>query len=206
MTIYEKLSEIQNELEVPKSQYNSFGKYNYRSAEDILSAAKPVCKKHNTVLVIRDDIVEIGGRVYVKAIATLFDLDPVNDVNDRIMVTAYAREADNKKGMDEAQVTGATSSYARKYALNGLFNLDDTKDADTDAYTSQTKKAKTTTRKKQNKTVSVKQATEIEDLINKSGVSFDDVKDYYGISDLSQMTIEQYESAKKFIKEAMGDA
>ena len=130
MTLKEKLSAIQNELKAPKGQYNNFGKYNYRSAEDILEAVKPICLKHKTVLVLNDEVKQIGERYYVEAFATLYDLESV----ETFKITAYAREEETKKGMDASQVTGATSSYARKYALNGLFNIDDTKDADTDEY------------------------------------------------------------------------
>lgn len=130
MTLFEKLSAIQNELSVPKSNFNNFGKYSYRSAEDILEAVKPICKKHKTVLVLSDEVKQIGERYYVEACATLHDLESEN----ALQVTASAREEESKKGMDASQVTGATSSYARKYALNGLFNIDDTKDADTDEY------------------------------------------------------------------------
>lgn len=133
MTLKEKLSAIQNELSVPKSNFNSFGKYNYRSAEDILEAVKPICLKHKTVLVLNDEVKQIGERYYVEAFATLYDLESV----ETFKITAYAREEETKKGMDASQVTGATSSYARKYALNGLFNIDDTKDADTDEYHNQ---------------------------------------------------------------------
>jgi hypothetical protein len=134
INIYEKLSNIQQELKAPKNQYNSFGKYKYRSCEDILEGVKPVCNKHRATLVIRDELELVGDRFYVKAIATLYDWD--SDM--KIENSAYAREELTKKGMDSSQITGATSSYARKYALNGLFNIDDTKDADTDAYANQT--------------------------------------------------------------------
>ena len=119
------LKEIQSELKAPKGQRNNFGNYNYRSAEDILEAVKPLLKKHNCALVISDDIVEVGGRVYVKATAMLAIAN-----TPFASASAFAREAESKKGMDEAQVTGAASSYARKYALNGLLAIDDTKDAD----------------------------------------------------------------------------
>jgi hypothetical protein len=127
--IYERLALVQSKLKAPKSQTNSFGGYFYRSCEDILEAVKPILKEYNLTLTLSDDVVEIGGRVYVKALASLFDAD---DVKDKITVNAFAREAQNKKGMDDGQITGATSSYARKYALNGLFCIDDTKDDDTD--------------------------------------------------------------------------
>lgn len=136
--IYEKLAAIQQELKAPKGQYNSFGKYKYRSCEDILEAVKPICAKHKTALVLLDDIREVSGRFYVVAQAQLHDCESDNAVTS----TAFAREPDEKKGMDDSQITGTASSYARKYALNGLFCIDDTKDADTDEYKQQEKKCK----------------------------------------------------------------
>lgn len=126
-----RVSDIQHELKCNKSQYNAFGKYSYRSCEDILEAAKPICRKYETVLFLTDEIKNIGDRYYVEATATLADIN----TEERITVKASAREQATKKGMDESQITGSSSSYARKYALNGLFNIDDTKDADTDEYT-----------------------------------------------------------------------
>lgn len=131
MNIYEKLSAIQNELKCPKSQYNSFGKFRFRSCEDILEAAKPICRKYNALLVLEDTVEAIGDRIYVKAIAVLWDIE---NPGESLSNQAYAREDFEKKGMDGSQLTGTSSSYARKYALNGLFNIDDTKDADTDAF------------------------------------------------------------------------
>lgn len=125
MSIHEALRNVQKQLKAPKGQYNSFGKYHYRSAEDIIEAAKPVLYDNGLSLNIKDEVVMIGARIYVKATATLF-----NDNGESISSEAFAREEDAKKGMDASQVTGATSSYARKYALNGLFAIDDTKDAD----------------------------------------------------------------------------
>lgn len=119
-----KLSLIQSELKAPKNQRNTFGNYNYRSAEDILEAVKPLLAKHECTMTISDTIVEVGGRVYVKATATFLDGD------NKAEVCAFAREEETKKGMDAAQITGSASSYARKYALNGLFLIDDTKDPD----------------------------------------------------------------------------
>ena len=138
MNIHEKLAAVQSEMKAPKNLYNSFGKYSYRNAEGICEAFKPFGKKHGLSLILSDDVVEIGGRVYVKAVATLHDTESP----DTVSVSAFAREAETKKGMDDAQVTGATSSYARKYALNGLFLLDDTKDPDTDEYRQQVEKGK----------------------------------------------------------------
>lgn len=121
------LRSIQCELKAPKGQYNSFGKYSYRSCEDILEAVKPLLDKYKATVYITDEVVSVGDRIYVKATATFVDKD-----GKEVSVSAFAREPVARKGMDEAQVTGATSSYARKYALNGLFLIDDTKDADTD--------------------------------------------------------------------------
>jgi hypothetical protein len=118
------LVKIQAELKAPKNQTNAFGKYKYRSAEDIVEAVKPILSKYGTALVISDEVLQVGDRIYVKATASLLHLEEV------ISVSGWAREEEVKKGMDAAQITGSASSYARKYALNGLFAIDDTKDAD----------------------------------------------------------------------------
>ena len=131
MKLHEKLLAIQTKLRAPKGQYNSFGKYSYRSAEDILEAVKPLNSEQGVLLTITDEIKEVGGRIYVVATAS------VSDGTDTLQVSAFAREPENKKGMDESQITGATSSYARKYALNGLYAIDDNKDADTDEHKQQ---------------------------------------------------------------------
>lgn len=131
LTLHEKLMHIQHELKAPKNLRNNFGGYNYRNAESILEALKPLLVKYGATVTITDTIEDIGGRIYVKATATIYDS---NASAMPIGVEAYAREAETKKGMDEAQITGATSSYARKYALNGLFLLDDTEDVDSEAY------------------------------------------------------------------------
>ena len=128
--VYGKLLSVQKELKAPKGQYNSFGKYNYRSCEDILEGVKPLLDKYKATLFIADSLELIGSRFYVKAVAKFVDTES----GDTVESSAYARESEEKKGMDSSQVTGATSSYARKYALNGLFLIDDTKDADTDQY------------------------------------------------------------------------
>lgn len=125
----QKLLNIQRDLKAPKSQYNSFGKYNYRNCEDILEAVKPLCAREKACLTISDEVVQRGDRYYIQATATLHDAETGVII---ALVTAYAREEAEKKGMDGSQVTGAASSYARKYALNGLFDIDDTKDADSD--------------------------------------------------------------------------
>ena len=134
MEIYEKLNKIQSELKAPKGQYNKFGKYSYRSCEDILEALKPHLLKYGCVVTLTDDMQLIGDRYYLKATATITDAESGKSVSN----VALAREDKERAGMSESQITGTASSYARKYALNGLFLIDDTKDADTDAYHEQT--------------------------------------------------------------------
>ena len=120
--LVKKIAKIQQELKAPKNQRNNFGGYNYRSCEDILEAVKPLLG--SLILTINDEVVEVGGRIYVKATAT------ITDGKNSVSNSAFARESESRKGMDDSQITGATSSYARKYALNGLLCIDDTKDAD----------------------------------------------------------------------------
>ena len=127
MNIYEKLLKVQVELKAPKGQYNSFGKYKYRSCEDILEALKPVLDKFKLTLFIKDDVIEVNTRTYVKATIVLVNIEKPDEI---IETSALAREEETKKGMDGSQITGASSSYARKYALNGMFMIDDTKDSD----------------------------------------------------------------------------
>lgn len=126
MSVYLKLSKIQTTLKANKNQYNSFGKYSYRSCEDILEALKPLLKENKAAVILKDEIVELNGRFYIKATATFIDAEN----GEKVETTALAREEENKKGMDLSQVSGSTSSYARKYALNGLFAIDDNKDSD----------------------------------------------------------------------------
>lgn len=130
MTLKEKLSELQNLLKVPKNQYNEFGKYYFRNCDDIMEATKPLCKELKCLIICTDEIEQIGNRYYVVGFANLYDLES----DEAIIVKSYAREEETKKGMDASQITGASSSYARKYALNGLLQLDDTKDADSNEY------------------------------------------------------------------------
>lgn len=127
MNVYEKLTYVQSKLKAPKNQYNSFGKYNYRSCEDILEGLKPLLKEINAIVTLSDTIIQIGDRYYLQSIATFID----SESTEGISTTSLAREDEVKKGMDLAQVTGSVSSYARKYALNGLFAIDDNKDSDT---------------------------------------------------------------------------
>lgn len=144
--VLKKLFNIQQELKVPKNQRNTFGNYNFRSCEDIMEASKPICAKYNCILLCSDLITYIGDRYYVQATATLFDLDS----EESIEVTAFAREEETKKGMDASQITGASSSYARKYALNGLLQLDDNKDPDTNEYSKQQGKVNNKPQKQNN--------------------------------------------------------
>lgn len=128
MSVYSKLTVVQAKLKAPKNQFNKFGNYKYRSCEDILEALKPVLNEEKATVFISDSIERIESRYYVKATATFID----SETGETVSNTAYAREPENKKGSDESQITGASSSYARKYALNGLFLIDDTKDEDTE--------------------------------------------------------------------------
>ena len=125
MNIQQKLLKVQSELKAPKNQFNAFGKYKYRSCEDILEALKPILLEHELTLTISDEMIVLGDRFYLKANAV------ISDGSEKIINSAFAREPEDKKGADASQITGMASSYARKYALNGLFLIDDTKDADT---------------------------------------------------------------------------
>ena len=126
MSVYKKLIEVQTKLKAPKNQYNSFGKYSYRNCEDILEALKPILHEVGATIIISDEVVSVNERYYVKATVKFIDIE----TGEVVEASANAREEDNKKGMDSSQLTGSTSSYARKYALNGLFAIDDTKDSD----------------------------------------------------------------------------
>lgn len=187
----EALKKIQAELKAPKGQFNSFGKYNYRSAEDILEAVKPLLSKHDALLTLSDEVVEIGGRVYVKATAAITDSEGAT-----LYITAYAREAEKKTGMDDSQITGTASSYARKYALNGLFLIDDTKDADTDAYTAQTQAAE----KKANKKVSANTIKRINELIEITDSNIGKLLVFFKVSKLEDMTADQAEKCIQMLE------
>ena len=144
--IFAALMAVQAELKAPKNQHNSFGKYDYRSAEDIIEAVKPLLKENGLFLNMSDDIVLIGDRYYVKATVKVVDVV----TGESVQTSALAREAAQKKGMDESQVTGTASSYARKYALNGLFAIDDNRDADADEYARQTSQSAAGARSQRN--------------------------------------------------------
>lgn len=185
MGLREKLLNIQTELKAPKGQYNSYGGYKYRSCEDILEAVKPLLKANNCLLRISDDIVNIGDRYYIKASATIQDAKTEESITN----IAYAREEETKKGMDGAQITGTASSYARKYALNGLFLIDDTKDADTDEHAKQTG-------------AEPKKATEKQvEYIKKLSKDINSITSYYKVDKLEDLTGEQ---AKAVINQLKG--
>lgn len=175
-----RLLNVQNKLKAPKGNYNSFGKYKYRSAEDILTAVKPLLEEEGLCMIISDDVFMMeNGWVYIKANVQIYDCE---DITKPIATnTALARESENKKGMDSSQITGTASSYARKYALNGMFLIDDTKDADTDEYHEQTKPSVPTmaTINAQIKTLKL-----TEDNIN-------EIKSKYQVKDLKDMTDDQ---------------
>ena len=183
MNVYEKLIAIQSELKAPKSQYNNFGKYAYRNCEDILESLKPLLKEHKSTIYISDEIVTVLERFYIKATVTFIDAE----TGEKIINTAYAREEEDKKGMDGSQVTGASSSYARKYALNGMFAIDDTKDSD---FTN-------TTVKGDNSALSEAQIKRLLAIASKVNISADDVKvvvaKKFGVQDLRKMNKQQYD-------------
>lgn len=175
-----ELIAIQQELKAPKAHRNTFGNYNYRNCEDILEAAKPLCKKHDVMLTVSDEIVQLGNRYYIKATATISNKD------ESVSVSAFAREAETKKGMDESQITGTASSYARKYALNGLFLIDDTKDADTDE-----NKIEAEERTKADALATESQIEELIEHINAKGKGVNGILTKYKVNDLSELTQSQ---------------
>jgi hypothetical protein len=154
---------IQTELQAPKGQYNNFGKYSYRSCEDILKALKPLLRQTKTALIIEDDIKQVGERIYVHAVVSLYQGQKMIGSS-----SAFAREPISKKGMDDSQITGTASSYARKYALNGLFAIDDTKDADTDEH-EQTKRNAPAVQAKEPRVPHVEQLVKQKDAMDGSG-------------------------------------
>lgn len=188
--LVKKIIEIQSTLKAPKGQMNKFGNYRYRSSEDILEAVKPLLKEQGLILNLSDEICLIGERYYVKATAT------ITDGTDKLEVTAYAREADDKKGMDSSQVTGATSSYARKYALNGLLCIDDTKDAD--ATNTHGKEATEVTKADMDDDTHLIGSTQIkhlQKLIEFKGVDGSKVLSSYKVSDFAEMNFAMYKNA-----------
>lgn len=196
---YMKLVVVQNELKVPKTNLNTFGKYYFRNCEDILEAVKPICDKHDCLIVLSDKVVNIGDRIYIEATAKFIDCEDGQLIEES---KAYAREPESKKGFDEMQLTGATSSYARKYALNGLLCIDDTKDADTTNVGNEDKKQEA--KKPENKTYksqSIKTGKEVTVTETSSEfklVSQPQLKRLYAIMNQAGQT---EESIKTFIKQ-----
>lgn len=199
----DKLIKIQSELKAPKGQYNSFGKYKYRSAEDILEAVKPLCVKHGVLLTLTDNIELIGERYYIKATAR------VTDETKSVEVTAFAREDLDKKGMDGSQITGTASSYARKYALNGLFCIDDTKDADTDEYAAKMGKGKDADAKKdadkkrelETTAISANEAKTLKELISITGTDEKKLLKSYKAATVEALTKAQWAQAVKILSD-----
>lgn len=189
MGVYEKLLKVQSELKAPKSQFNKFGNYAYRNCEDILEAVKPLLMENKLSLTIADEILLVGDRYYIKAIATIVDIE----TGDKESVSAFAREEENKKGMDASQLTGSTSSYARKYALNGLFCIDDTKDSDTTNTGSKSKASN----KSDTKKLSQAQLKRLYAIANAAGYDADVIKKQalkkYSVEHLEDMTKAQYD-------------
>ena len=182
MGFKEKLLSIQLELKAPKGQYNDHGNYKYRSCEDILEAVKPLLKEYNLLLEIRDHIEQIGDRYYIKAEITLEDIE----TEAAIITYGYAREVSERKGMDASQITGTASSYARKYALNALFLIDDTKDADTNELAKETEEPKASDKQVQ--------------LIASISKDINSILDYYNVEQLSDLTKAQASDVIKALK------
>lgn len=202
-SVYEKLMTVQQNLKAPKSQYNKFGNFHYRSCEDIQEAVKPILAQIRAVLTVEDEILLLGDRYYLKAVARLTDVDSGESVSN----TAYARETDQKAGMDSAQITGSCSSYARKYALNGLFCIDDAKDPDAAPQGTDTGRAKQQQTAKQKPAAGVShkesvpeyltqaQIKSIRKQIERTGAMEKAVCYQYRLARLEDMTTEQYRNA-----------
>ena len=185
--IYEKLANIQSKLFVPKDNKNDFGKYNYRSCEDILTRVKPLCREEGCVLMLTNKLIEVGERNYVEAHARLID----TETGESIESVAQAREAVSKKGQDESQITGASSSYARKYALAGLFCIDNEKDADTNEYTRRVKQAEEATGIPEDMKCTEEQKNEINDLLKSKKCSkkkFEEIQKKYKFNSSADLT------------------
>lgn len=199
-TFLEKVSLLITELKAPKSQRNNFGKYNYRSAEDILEAVKPLAYKYGLVAKLSDEPIMIGDWHYIKATASIKDVK----TGEEEIATAYAREPLAKKGMDESQITGTASSYARKYAMNGLYQIDDTKDADTDEYTEQVKQATPKPITKTQQQALQKRSDEIAELAKLESKNFFDqiTEKKIGYSvDISKVNTEQLATLTRYLNE-----
>lgn len=200
LTFLERVSLLITELKAPKSQRNNFGKYNYRSAEDILEAVKPLAYKYGLVAKLSDEPIMIGDWHYIKATASIKDVK----TGEEEVATAYAREPLAKKGMDESQITGTASSYARKYAMNGLYQIDDTKDADTDEYTEQVKQATPKPITKTQQQALQKRSDEIAELAKLESKNFFDqiTEKKIGYSvDISKINTEQLATLTRYLNE-----
>lgn len=202
MDFKDKLIAIQAELKAPKDKYNSFGKYAYRSAESILEAVKPLLKKYGVFLKLTDEVVEIGGRVFCRAMAMITDCE--SEKSDYVL--AFAEIANEKKGMDVSQITGTASSYARKYALNGLFLIDDNKDADTDEYQGGRKSEPEDEGEKMRQEVAAMKidlvkAKSLEARLKSMNVKVPDLLARYGVENITDLTEGQhYEIIEKLRK------
>lgn len=211
MAIHEKLLKIQSSISVPKNQYNKFGNYDYRSCEDILFALKPILQTHKCTVTVNDDLIFIGNRYYIKATATLVDCESGESVSNQ----SFAREEESKKGMDSSQITGTASSYARKYALNGLLLLDDVKDADTNEHKDQnmnapqngnrqsTSKNKNNqgaqaTKDKSNGPINKTQLDSLRKRFESNGIDEAKVCCIYNISEISKLSSTQYGHVNKY--------
>lgn len=193
LNVYQKLMIVQETLKAPKNQYNSFGKYHYRSCEDILEGVKPILSEVGATITLSDNIEVIGDRVYVKAIALFRDVVTGESVEN----VAYAREENEKKGMDGAQVTGASSSYARKYCLNGLLLIDDTKDCDTDENRNErTAKSKKVDAPKEQEMISEKDKEILRKTVEDKGYAVDQIFP----KGIDGLTTEQYAKAMAQLK------
>lgn len=225
-TIYKKLLNIQRYLKAPKGQYNNFGKYSYRNAEDIMEALKPLLVENNAITYVEDDTIEyIGQRYYLVATISFVDVE----TGEKITVKARAREEENKKGMDGSQITGAASSYARKYALSGLFLIDDNKDADSNEYHKQNDQQKSKQQGQQQQQgnqqaqeqnqvryIDNNQYQEINDLISDiakiKGMPFDTLANYVlseklkGLQDFHRVQVGDYEVLKNYLTEQLAKA
>ena len=212
MNVYEKLLKVQTKLNAPKNRQNKFGGYSYRSCEDILEAVKPLLAEVKAIILLKDSVVQVGERYYVYAQAFFYDIEAKDGMNALVTADAYAREEDEKKGTSAAQLTGATSSYARKYALGALLLIDDQKDPDTDEYKIEqdakaAKAKKSIPTKEQDASALDVYVTDshiktLEMLLKKSGISVEKFNSIYGLAVISELPLEKYDDAVHKLEEA----
>lgn len=209
MNVYEKLLKVQTKLNAPKNRQNKFGGYSYRSCEDILEAVKPLLAEVKANIILKDGIYQIGDRFYVHAQAFFVDAEnPKEEILNMVAADAYAREPEEKKGMDAAQITGTASSYARKYALNALLLIDDAKDPDTDEYkieqdakAAKAEKKKTSAKKEEADAtdldgfVTDAQLKTLEMLLKKAGITVEKFNSIYSLAMISELPAEKYDDA-----------